>query len=134
MYSSDNIFKNIIVIDYDSYIFCIFSIGLDINAESVDPKRGPLSTHYDFYIFYILIIGLDINKTINHIIEHNCSKYQFRPQDQTDDTGRTRSLRREPQMHVRYADGGVLLLLQEVHERSSKWPPFWVYHDWTRWY
>ena len=62
MYSSDNIFKHIIFIDYDFYIFCIFSIGLDIN------------------------------KTIIYIIEHNCSKYQFRPQDQTDDTGRTRSL------------------------------------------
>ena len=126
MYSSVNIFKifnNIswdktwlffigvrIIIDYDYYIFCIY------------------------YIPYITNIGLDINKTINYIIEFNCSKYQFHPQDQTDDAGCSRSLRREPQVHVRDADGGVLLLLQEVHERSSKWPPFWVYHDWTRWY
>jgi len=58
MYSSDHIFKNIIVIDFD---FCIFGIGLDLN----------------------------LNKTIIYIIEHDCSKYEFRPQDQTNDTGRT---------------------------------------------
>ena len=51
MYSSDTIFKNMIFIDYEFYIFCISSIGLDIN------------------------------KTIIQIIEQNRSKYQFRPQD-----------------------------------------------------
>ena len=82
MYSSDNIFKHMIVIDFD---FCIFGIRLDLNTTTI------------------------------YITEHDCSKYEFRPQDQTNDTGRTRPHRREPQVPVCYADGGVLLLLQEVH-------------------
>ena len=59
------------------------------------------------------------NEIILDVIDNNCSKYEYRPQDQTNDTGSTRPFRREPRVPVRDADGGVLLLFQAMHQRPS---------------
>ena len=73
MYSSDNVFKNIIIIAIDIG-FCIFDSGFSIFDIGF--------CVYDIgFCAYEIIIAIDIglrhNKTILNSIDDNCSKCEF---------------------------------------------------------